>query len=41
MTAFTESVVEQAASASLDTLGWSVRRGLEIAPGEPAVEATP
>jgi hypothetical protein len=32
---FTESVVEQAALAWLESLGWSIRHGLEIAPGEP------
>ena len=31
----TESVVEQAALAWLESLAWSVRHGLEIAPGEP------
>lgn len=35
---FTESVVEQAALAWLESAGWSVRQGLEIAPGEPAAE---
>ncbi len=35
MTAFTESVVEHAALAWLESVGWSVRRGAEIAPGEP------
>lgn len=34
MTAFTESVVEEAALAWLEGLGWSVRHGPEIAPGE-------
>jgi type I restriction enzyme R subunit len=29
---FTESVVEQAALAWLESLGWSVRRGLKIVP---------
>ncbi len=38
MTAFTESVVEQAALAWLESLGWSVRQSLEIAPGEPGAE---
>ncbi len=37
-TSFTESVVEQAALAWLDSMGWSVRHGPEIAPGEPASE---
>jgi putative transcriptional regulator len=35
---FTESVVEQAALAWLESLGWTVRHGLEIAPGEPGAE---
>ena len=38
MTAFTESVVEQAALAWLESVGWQVRNGSEIAPGEPAAE---
>ena len=38
MTAFTESVVEQAALAWLASIGWTVRNGAEIAPGEPAAE---
>jgi len=33
---FTESVVEQAALAWLESSGWSIRNGAEIAPGEPA-----
>lgn len=33
--AFTESTVEQAALAWLESVGWSVRHGSEIAPGEP------
>ena len=36
--AFTESVVEQAALAWLESLGWRVKHGLEIAPGEPGAE---
>jgi type I restriction enzyme, R subunit len=36
--AFTESVVEQAALAWLARSGWRVRNGAEIAPGEPAAE---
>jgi type I restriction enzyme R subunit len=40
MTAFTESVVEQAAVDWLAALGWSVRHGPEIAFGEPAAERT-
>jgi type I restriction enzyme R subunit len=35
---FTESVVEQAALAWLESLGWSVTHGLEIAPGEAGAE---
>jgi type I restriction enzyme R subunit len=35
---FTESVVEQAALAWLESVGWRVRSGAEIAPGEPAAE---
>jgi type I restriction enzyme R subunit len=38
MTAFTESIVEQAALAWLESLGWRVTHGLEIAPGEPEAE---
>jgi type I restriction enzyme R subunit len=34
----TESVVEQAAPAWLESVGWSVRHGAEIAPGELAAE---
>ena len=30
----TESIVEQAALAWLESLGWAIKRGLEIAPGE-------
>jgi type I restriction enzyme R subunit len=35
---FTESIVEQAALAWLKSVGWSVRHGAEIAPGELAAE---
>jgi type I restriction enzyme, R subunit len=35
---FTESVVEQAALAWLDGLGWTVKHGPDIAPGELAAE---
>ncbi len=35
---FTESVVEQAAMAWLESTGWLVRNGASIAPGEPAAE---
>jgi type I restriction enzyme R subunit len=38
MTTFTKSVVEQAALAWLEGIGWQVRNGAEIAPGEPAAE---
>ncbi|TAK20707.1 MAG: type I restriction endonuclease subunit R [Chloroflexota bacterium] len=38
MTAFTESVVEQAALKWFAGIGWSVRHGSEIAPGEPGAE---
>ena len=34
----TESVVEQAALAWLESLGWWVRHGLEIAPGDSKAE---
>jgi len=36
--AFTESVVEEAALAWLESVGWQIRNGAEIAPGEPAAE---
>jgi type I restriction enzyme R subunit len=35
---FTESAVEQAALAWLESTGWPVRNGTDIAPGEPAAE---
>jgi type I restriction enzyme R subunit len=38
VTTFTESIVEQAALAWLEAIGWQVRKGAEIAPGEPAAE---
>lgn len=38
VTSFSESVVEQAALAWLESVGWQVRNGAEIAPGEPAAE---
>ncbi|HML93889.1 MAG TPA: type I restriction endonuclease subunit R [Thermodesulfobacteriota bacterium] len=38
MTAFTESVVEQAALAWLESMGYQIVSGPEIAPGEPAAE---
>ena len=37
---FTESVVEQAALAWLESIGWAVRDGAEFAPGELAEEGT-
>jgi type I restriction enzyme R subunit len=38
VSAFTESVVEEAALAWLESVGWQVRNGAELAPGEPAAE---
>jgi len=38
MTGFSESVVEQAALAWLESEGWNVINGAEIAPGEPTAE---
>lgn len=38
MSAFTESLVEEAAIGWLASIGWSVCGGAEIAPGEPAAE---
>jgi len=38
MTEMVESEVEQAALAWLESLGWTVRHGLDIAPGEPTAE---
>jgi type I restriction enzyme R subunit len=38
MRSFTESLVEQAALAWLESLGWRVTHGLEIAPGESKAE---
>jgi type I restriction enzyme, R subunit len=40
MSVFTESVIEQAALAWFESLGWSVKHGLEIAPGELFAERT-
>ncbi len=40
MARLTESVVEEAALAWLESVGWSVKHGVEIAPGEPAAERT-
>jgi len=39
-TAFTESVVEDAALAWFESLGWSIKHGPEIAPGELFAERT-
>jgi type I restriction enzyme R subunit len=38
MSGFTESVVEQAALAWLESAGWSVGSSAEMAPGEPVAE---
>ena len=38
MTAFTESVVEDAALAWLESVGWRVAHGPDIAPDMPAAE---
>jgi len=38
VTTFSESVVEQAALAWLESVGWWVRNGADIAPGELAAE---
>src|SRR5438445_947944 len=38
MTAFSESVVENAALAWLESVGWAVQHGAEITPGELAAE---
>ena len=38
MTAFTESVVEDAALAWLESIGWRIAHGPDIAPGMPAAE---
>ncbi|GIK15596.1 MAG: hypothetical protein BroJett003_05600 [Planctomycetota bacterium] len=35
---FTESTVESAALAWLESAGWGIAHGPEIAPGEPAAE---
>jgi len=34
MSGFSESVVEQAARAWLESVGWSIRNGADISPGE-------
>ena len=39
MGAFTESVVEEAALAWLESLGWAIKLSPEIAPGELAAES--
>ena len=38
MSRFSESVVEDAALDWLKSLGWSIKHGLQIAPGELAAE---
>src|SRR6266446_1927139 len=38
MPTFTESVVERAALSWLESVGWQIRNGAEIAPGAPAAE---
>ena len=38
MTTFSESIVEDAAVAWLESIGWQIRSGAEIAPGEPGAE---
>lgn len=38
MSAFSESIVEDAPLARLESLGWRVMHGLEITPGEPGAE---
>ncbi len=38
MTLFNESIVEEAALSWLESIGYSVKNGLDIAPGEPAAE---
>ncbi|MGV8041966.1 MAG: hypothetical protein AB2L07_18540 [Thermoanaerobaculaceae bacterium] len=40
MTAYTKSLVEQAALGWLGSAGWPVRHGAEIAPGELVAERT-
>lgn len=40
MTAFTESLVEQAALAWLQSAGWSIRNGAEIAARPSTTKAT-
>jgi type I restriction enzyme R subunit len=38
VTIFSESIVEQAALAWLESTGWAVKNGAAIAPGEPSAE---
>lgn len=38
MTTFNESIIEEATLSWLENIGYSVKNGLEIAPGEPAAE---
>jgi type I restriction enzyme R subunit len=38
MTAFTESIVEQASLDWLRALGWAIAHGREIAPDQPGAE---
>lgn len=38
MSAFTESTIEDAALAWLESLGWAVKNGPDITPGELASE---
>lgn len=35
---FTESMVEDAALVSLESIGWAVKHGLQFALGEPALQ---
>ena len=35
---FNESIIEEATLSWLENLGYSIKNGLEIAPGEPAAE---
>ncbi len=38
MTAFNESIIEEATLSWLESIGYSVRNGLDVAPGEPSAE---
>jgi type I restriction enzyme R subunit len=40
MTAFNESIIEEATLSWLESIGYSIKNGLDIAPGEPAAERT-